>query len=226
LETPLCTKLPVTKVAQESLAAFLAEKNMNNPRWLYSIENKEKREEYLNKLFRKLIEWTSIKEHGNQIWVTYQNNTIQEAVMFLPSFCSSKITPALLLGTGTSAALKYGKNSKLVTYITAFGKWITDNLPKECIFITYIAFGPENQADDTPLEDKLDELLQDSDKVSKPVWTFATERFTGERLDKFGFVKGEGTFDEIPGAPRGGYWIRNPDSESARLNEIRRQTQR
>jgi hypothetical protein len=66
----------------------------------------------------------------------------------------------------TNAALKHGKNSKLVTYTNAFGKWITENLPKESIFITYIVFGTDKEGEDTALEEKMDELLQDSDKLS------------------------------------------------------------
>eukprot|EP01127_Copromyxa_protea_P018071 TRINITY_DN5606_c0_g1_i1.p1 TRINITY_DN5606_c0_g1~~TRINITY_DN5606_c0_g1_i1.p1 ORF type:complete len:650 (+),score=141.22 TRINITY_DN5606_c0_g1_i1:1375-3324(+) len=224
LKTPLCTRLPSTKEAQKELAAFLTEKNMNNPRWLYTLPDKERREEFLNKLFKKLIEWTSQKEHGNQVWVSYQNDTIQECVLFLPSFCSSKVSPSLIIGTGSQAALKHGKTSKLVTYTNAFGKWITDNIPKECIFITYIVFGPEKEGEVSALEDKLEELMLDSDKLSKPVWTFATEKATGERLEKLGFVQGP-MFDEVPGAPKGCGWTRTPDSESARLNEIKRNMQ-
>jgi len=218
LATPLCTRLPATKNAQSELATFLTERNTNNPRWLYSIADKEKRDEYLLKLYRKLIEWTV--EHGNQIWVSYRSNAIQEAVLFLPSFCSNKITASLLLGTGSAAAQKHGKNSKLVTYITAFGKFVMDNLPKECIFITCIAFATSPDGEDTPLEDKLYELIQDSDKLSKPVWAFATERSTGEHLEKFGFVKGP-LFEEVIGAPKGCGWTRTPDSELARLKEVR-----
>lgn len=43
--------------------------------------------------------------------------------------------------------------------------------------------------------------------LEEPVWTFATERATGERLEKFGFVQGP-FFDEIPGAPKACGWTR------------------